>query len=150
MDQRHGDSQDRPSSILSSFSSEDLMLELQRRGGTLKACADAQLLVLKKSADYNQTGGTAVAHTFDAKRDDYFPFGLVSYAQMIHTKSQRLISLAIKEGMHGQGSNFESARDTLLDLINYGSFGADWLERRQGGTVVAIDRAERGTAERRQ
>lgn len=112
-------------SFLDMFHPGALLDSLGRRGGTLKACAEAQLLVLKKSADYNNTGDKSVAHTFQAKRDDYFPFGLKSYAQMIHTKSQRLLSLAIKDS----GTNFESARDTMLDLINYASFGADWLNR---------------------
>jgi hypothetical protein len=117
-----------PRTALSSYSSSELLEELAKRGGTLKACADAQLLCLKKSEDYNQTGGKA--GTFEASRDDYFPFGLVSYAQMLHTKSQRLISLA-KKASTGN-ANFESARDTCLDLINYASFAADWLEREEG------------------
>jgi hypothetical protein len=112
--------------LLDQFHPGALLDSLGRRGGTLKACSDAQLLVLKKSADYNNTGANGgSAGTFKAQRDDYFPFGLKSYAQMIHTKSQRLISLANK----GDGAIFESARDTMLDLINYASFGADWLDR---------------------
>lgn len=117
-DQRH--------EFLMSFHPGALLDALRRHGGTLQACAEAQLLVLKKSADYNNTGSNkGAASTFKASRDDYFPFGLKSYAQMIHTKSQRLISLSNKDG----SSNFESARDTMLDLINYASFGADWLHR---------------------
>lgn len=113
--------------LLEQFSSEELLSELAKRGGTLKACAEAQLLCLRKSQDYNQTGGNA--GTFNASRDDYFPFGLSSYAQMIHTKSQRLISLAKKPS---EEANFESCRDTALDLINYASFLADWLARTGG------------------
>lgn len=114
--------------LLEQHSSEALLSELVKRGGTLRACAEAQLLCLRKSQDYNQTGGNA--GTFNASRDDYFPFGLSSYAQMIHTKSQRLISLAKK----GKASNFESAMDTALDLINYASFLADWLDRMDTAT----------------
>ncbi len=117
-----------PWTKLEQFSSEELLGELARRGGPLKACAEAQLLCLRKSQDYNNTGGNA--GTFNASRDDYFPFGLASYAQMIHTKSQRLISLAKKDS--DATASFESARDTALDLINYASFLADWLDRMDG------------------
>lgn len=111
--------------LLDAFHPGALLESLARRGGTLKACADAQLLCLRKSADYNQTGGGA--GTFSASLDDYFPFGLKSYAQMLHTKSQRLVSLALK----GEAAGFEGPRDTMLDLINYASFGADWLYREE-------------------
>lgn len=121
----HGEQVKASRTQLEQFSSGELLSELAKRGGTLRACAEAQLLCLRKSQDYNQTGGNA--GTFNASRDDYFPFGLSSYAQMIHTKSQRLISLAKKGDV---AANFESARDTALDLINYASFLADWLERK--------------------
>lgn len=93
---------------------------LAARGGALAALAEAARIALKKGEDYNNTGKDP-----GEERDKYFPLGLASYAQMIHIKSQRLISLASapREAVH------ESARDTLLDLINYSSFGADWLKR---------------------
>lgn len=93
----------------------ELLEELRLRGGTYTALADAALLYERKSQDYNA----------GVSRDTFFPFGLKSYTQMLHTKTQRLVSLC-----HAQGApNFESARDTVLDLINYASFCADWLER---------------------
>lgn len=98
-----------------------LLTELANRGGTFKAVAQAQLLVLRKSADYNHGKDPA---TVD--RDVYFPFGAMSYAQMIHTKAQRLNSLVLKAADSGGAPNFESIRDTLLDVINYSSF---WIER---------------------
>lgn len=107
---------------------EKLLQALLARGGTIKAVAEAQLLVLKKSADYNQAGmsGQDAEAAAQANRDVYFPFAGVSYSQMIHVKSQRLISLVMKS-MRGAGdSNFEGIRDTLLDIINYASF---WIER---------------------
>lgn len=70
-----------------------------------KACVNALMLLSKKAEDYN-TG---------VERKDYFPFGLTSYSHMIHTKSLRLVSLCKSD----KDPNFESARDTLLDLINY-------------------------------
>lgn len=81
---------------------------------------EAAALCQRKAEDYN--GGTV-------SRDAYFPFGLVSYSQMIHTKSLRLVSLA----QQGGAANFESARDTALDLINYATFLAEWLDQRKEG-----------------
>lgn len=101
---------------LSNINTVDLLQELTRRGGHLEALAEAGLLCVKKAEDYN--AGMV-------SRDSYFPFGLQSYAQMIHTKSQRLISLCGKTTTE----NFESARDTCLDLVNYAGFCADWLKR---------------------
>jgi len=101
---------------LSNVNTVDLLKALTLRGGHLEALAEAALLCVKKAEDYN--AGTV-------NRDSYFPFGLQSYAQMLHTKSQRLISLCGK----AESENFESARDTCLDLINYAGFAADWLKR---------------------
>lgn len=108
-----------------------LLTELANRGGTFKAVAQAQLLVLRKSADYNQAGG-AGKDPATADRDQYFPFGAMSYAQMVHVKAQRLNSLVLKAADSGGTPNFEGIRDTLLDIINYSSF---WIERldREGG-----------------
>lgn len=55
---------------------------------------------------------------------DYFPFGEVSFTQMIHVKSKRLVSLAINSRV----PNHESTKDNLLDLINYASYYYEWLE----------------------
>jgi hypothetical protein len=109
---------------------ELLLQELARRGGTFKAVAEAQLLVLKKSADYNQAGmkGQTAEDAAKADRDVYFPFGGASYAQMIHVKAQRLNSLVLGE-YQGKGPNFEGIRDTLLDVINYASFWAERIDR---------------------
>ena len=81
----------------------------------LKACLEAMHLLSKKAQDYN-TG---------VDRRDYFPFGLTSYSHMIHTKSLRLVSLCKSD----KNPNFESARDTLLDLINYAAM-----------TIVELDK----------
>lgn len=66
-------------------------------------------VVEKKHEDYN--GET---HTLES----YFPFGLKSYVQMLHVKTQRLVQLANSE----QEPNFESIVDTVKDLINYSVF----------------------------
>ena len=98
----------------------EVMLEvLAARGGHPGAVAEAVLLCAKKSADYNQGMGHHDLHKVD--RTSYFPFGPVSYAQMLHTKSQRFNSLAIKQ-LYGGEPNFEGLRDTALDIINYAGF----------------------------
>lgn len=99
----------------------DLLEELKRRGGHPGALAEAALLCIRKSQDYNQGMGQDDPHTVD--RSAYFPFGAVSYAQMLHTKSQRFNSLT-KKIMDGGDANFEGLRDTALDIINYAGFFA--------------------------
>lgn len=96
-----------------------LLEELARRGGHPGAVAEAVLLCAKKSADYNQGMGHEDIHSVD--RSSYFPFGAVSYAQMLHTKTQRFNSLVTKV-LHGGEPNFEGLRDTALDIINYAGF----------------------------
>ena len=76
-------------------------------------------IAIKKSQDYNNGNGQP------ASRAAYFPFGLLSYAQMLHTKSQRLNSLAQQD----KAPNNESVRDTLLDMINYASFAVEAIDK---------------------
>ena len=99
------------------ISSELLLAELSFRGGHPGALADAALLCIKKSQDYNP--GQSDPHKVD--RTSYFPFGATSYAQMLHTKSQRFNSLVQKQQAAIQ-PNFEGLRDTALDIINYAGF----------------------------
>jgi predicted HAD superfamily Cof-like phosphohydrolase len=76
-------------------------------------------IAIKKSQDYNNGNGQP------ASRAAYFPFGLLSYAQMLHTKSQRLNSLAQQD----KAPNNESVRDTLLDMINYATFAVEAIDK---------------------
>lgn len=76
-------------------------------------------IAIKKSQDYNNGNGTPTS------RAVYFPFGLLSYAQMLHTKSQRLNSLAQRDVT----PNNESVRDTLLDMINYAAFAVEAIDK---------------------
>jgi hypothetical protein len=110
---------------VSDFTTKELFEEISKRGGHPGALADAALLCIRKSEDYNQGMGIEDIHRVN--RDSYFPFGLMSYAQVLHTKTQRLNSLAIKGAA---ATNFESATDTMLDIINYAGFAADWLKNR--------------------
>ena len=99
-------------------STEELLIELCSRGGHPGGIAQAVLLCIKKSQDYNH-GKDQNPH--DVDRSSYFPFGAVSYAQMLHTKAQRFNSLVQKE-LDGKEPNFEGLRDTALDIINYAGF----------------------------
>lgn len=74
---------------------------------------EASNLSAAKSQDY---GDPSPSHR------SYFPFGHTSYLQMLHLKLQRLVALA------GSPAHFESRHDTILDLINYASFYAHWLQ----------------------
>lgn len=76
-------------------------------------------IAIKKSQDYNNGSNKPQS------RASYFPFGLLSYAQMLHTKTQRLNSLA----QQSKKPNNESIRDTLLDLINYASFAVEAIDK---------------------
>lgn len=108
-----------PATRLMESSTAELLEELKSRGGHPGALAEAALLCIRKSQDYNQGSLNMDPHKVD--RTSYFPFGTVSYAQMIHTKSQRFNSLTLKE-MKGQDANFEGLRDTALDIINFAGF----------------------------
>ena len=88
-----------------------------------KVVAPIRELIAKKGEDYNTK----------VKLGDYFPFGDVSYVQMIHLKATRLRSLIEKEGP----PNFDSVKDTLQDLIAYTTFYLHWLELQQPAPKVA-------------
>tara|TARA_R110001606_G_scaffold199387_1_gene347064 strand:- start:5580 stop:5849 length:270 start_codon:yes stop_codon:yes gene_type:complete len=66
-----------------------------------------------KALDYQANG---------VERSDYFPFGVESYLQMIHIKVMRLRATATNDD-----TQFESAMDSAIDLINYSSFLAEYL-----------------------
>lgn len=76
-------------------------------------------IAIKKSQDYNN------GNSQPTSRAVYFPFGLLSYAQMLHIKSQRLNSLAQQDKL----PNNESIRDTLLDMINYAAFAVEAIDK---------------------
>ena len=103
-----------------------LLAELAKRGGHPGALAEAALLCIRKSQDYNSTVDNSDPHKID--RSAYFPFGTVSYAQMLYTKALRFNSLVVKE-MAGESANFEGLRDTALDIINYAGFFAGQEKR---------------------
>ena len=78
-------------------------------------------MVVKKHEDYNA----------GLELKSYFPFGDLSYTQMLHVKSQRLVSLAGKSlNEIDTVPNYESAKDTVLDMINYCVFYLAYLKDR--------------------
>jgi hypothetical protein len=100
------------------YSTADMLQAISARGGHPGALANAALVCIKKSQDYNH-GQATDPHTID--RTGYFPFGTVSYAQMLHTKSARFVSLTKKMAAGGE-PNFEGLLDTAVDIINYAGF----------------------------
>ncbi len=70
--------------------------------------------------------------------EQYFPFGDKSYVHMLNTKVLRLISLASKPGE----PTFESVKDSVYDLIAYGTFFVKYLndqteKQPKAGTIQA-------------
>ena len=70
----------------------------------------------KKSADYQ--GGTLT-------EEQYFPFGYESYMHMVLTKVNRIRSVMERE--NGSVVNFESAEDSVIDLVNYAAMMGAWM-----------------------
>ena len=82
---------------------------------------DAAALKEAKSHDYQGSKWS---------EEDYFPFGTQSYVHMLWTKMLRLRSVLEREG---EEVNFESAEDTLIDMINYAAMMAAYLENKKDG-----------------
>jgi hypothetical protein len=106
--------------------SELLLMVLASRAGHPGALAEAALLCVKKSQDYNH-GKDVDIHNVD--RSAYFPMGLASHATMLSIKAQRFVSLSQKQ-LEGGEANFEGLKDTCLDLINYAGFYIASLENK--------------------
>ena len=70
----------------------------------------------KKSADYQ--GGTLT-------EEQYFPFGYESYMHMVLTKVNRIRS--VMERDNKSDVNFESAEDSVIDLVNYAAMMGAWM-----------------------
>lgn len=74
---------------------------------------DAQQVLIERGKDY---GGHLV--------DDYMPFGLASYVQMVHLKACRLVS-GVKRGLLPH-----QLADSAIDLVNYAAFLAAYIDER--------------------
>lgn len=79
--------------------------------------AEAMALQKKKSEDYQSAQS-------DVKHADYFPRGLDTINDLLHIKLLRVRSVLAK----GTDTNFESLRDSYIDLINYASFAAAYVD----------------------
>jgi len=95
----------------------------------LQECGDLQL---KKANDYQNPNS-------NIKQADYYPRGVASLLDIVHTKTLRMMSVV--EAMENDpeySPNFESLEDSAKDLINYSSFIAAYL--RGGIDGQSIDR----------
>ena len=81
---------------------------------TTSSFSKARRIRLSKQQDYQRSS---------ISTEDYFPFGLLSYVQMIHIKSTRLRSLASSDSEIAN----ESIEDTLLDMLNYVDFAHNFV-----------------------
>jgi hypothetical protein len=73
----------------------------------------------KKSADYQ--GGVF-------SEEQYFPFGYESYMHMVMTKVNRIRS--VMERADNSDLNFESAEDSVIDLVNYAAMMGAWMRNK--------------------
>lgn len=76
-------------------------------------------LVEKKGQDYNE-GDVHV----------YFPFHHKSYVQMLWVKMMRILHVTRKQE-EGKPLNFESAEDSIIDLIAYSVFYLEYLQKQK-------------------
>ena len=65
------------------------------------------------------------------KLEDYFPFGLWSYAHMVHWEATRLVSLSGWIDVGGEGVKYKKLKEHLGDLVNYCKFMWDAVEKEE-------------------
>jgi hypothetical protein len=80
-------------------------------------------LKARKEADYQGSKFTV---------DDYFPFDDLSYIHMLWIKMLRIRNVVESGGE----VNFESAEDSLIDLINYSAMYAAHIKNRKRSSDV--------------
>ena len=83
--------------------------------------------VLKEAAKLQQLKEKDYKSQSSESKQEYFPYGDLSYLQMLYTKIKRLESLAFENDT----PNFESSYDSVLDLINYASFYGAYLKNKK-------------------
>jgi hypothetical protein len=97
----------------------------------VKVLRECISLMIKKSEDYNSgSGGTLPI--------DYYPFGMISLYQMLHTKLMRVKSV-MENALTGKSTNFESIEDSLKDLMIYSSFAVEFNRRQMRGQQPGSD-----------
>ena len=97
---------------------ENCIHYLKELGGYYSTLGNAVEIYTKKSEDYNNESAV----------EEYFPFGNISYLQLIHMKYLRIMSVAKSHSK----PNFESLEDSLLDMINYCSVFVSYIQNSKG------------------
>ena len=80
----------------------------------VKVINECVALQIQKSNDYQNPNSRI-------KQIDYYPRGVLSIMEMIHTKTTRMWSV-LEAAESGKNPNFESLEDSAKDLINYSTF----------------------------
>ena len=75
----------------------------------------------KKAQDYQNPNSSVV-------QADYYPRGVQSILDVLHTKYLRAVSL-VEAAESGYEPNHESLEDTFKDMINYAAFAACWCRK---------------------
>lgn len=90
-----------------------------KTSGPLESLKLAAEILIKKSADYQNDKSRV-------RQADYYPRGVMSIMDIIHTKYLRATSLLEKAEQDGGEPNFESIEDTFIDMCNYCAIAAAW------------------------
>lgn len=92
---------------------------------SVKVLQEAIEIQRKKGADYQNKVSSV-------RQADYYPRGIDTIYDIMWGKMLRIKS--VMDAMRsGQEPNFESLKDSAIDLINYGSFMAAYLEGKIDG-----------------
>jgi len=78
-------------------------------------------LLEKKSRDYQNPNSTVL-------QADYYIHGCLTIYDIMHAKMLRIKSVMEAMESDGYTPNFESLKDSAIDLINYSSFFVSYLE----------------------
>lgn len=87
---------------------------------SVKVLQEAIELQNLKGRDYNGA-------TTSVQQADYYPRGVWSILDIVNAKYLRMVSV-LEQMEQGNAPNFESVRDSALDLINYTSFLAAYMD----------------------
>lgn len=96
---------------------------------SIRVLFEAMAMQFAKHQDYNTTV---------VQRAEYWIHGIDDLAYEINKKVQRLRSV-LEHKRQGRNPNFESEEDSLLDSINYHSFGVSLLRKREPGQSLWRD-----------
>lgn len=83
--------------------------------------AQAAELYRKKSQDYR-------SKVSGIKHSEFYPQGVKTIHDILHGKMLRARSLIANIESNQPSPNFESLKDTFIDIINYAAFACSWLD----------------------